>query len=184
MERDSRDGGVARRAITAAELRFGTAEDSDAAAIATLRSAVAERLTEEYGGGHWSGLATEAGVLRAVRTSRVLVAWQGSEIVATLRLATRKPWAIDATRYTQVARPLYLTDMAVDPRLQRLGIGRQLLAEAAAVARVWPADAIRLDSYDDPAGAGPFYEKCGYREVGRAAYRGTPLIYYELLLGT
>ena len=153
-------------------------------AVAELRSAVAERLTEEYGGGHWSGLASEAGVLRAVRTSRILVARQGSELVGTLRLSTRKPWAIDATRYTKVARPLYLTDMAVEPRVQRLGIGRQLLAEAASIARAWPADAIRLDSYDAESGAGAFYEKCGYREVGRGTYRGTPLVYYELLLGS
>ena len=179
MGRDTRDGGLARPAL---HLSFGTAEESDAAAIAALRSAAAERLTEEYGGGHWSGLATERGVLHALRTSRVLIARSGSLIVATLRLATRKPWAIDASRYTKVARPLYLTDMAVDPRVQRTGIGRRLLEEAASVARVWPADAIRLDSYADAAGAGPFYAKCGYREVGRGTYRGTPLIYYEMLL--
>jgi hypothetical protein len=47
---------------------------------------------------------------------------------------------------------------------------------------MWPADAVRLDAYQGPAGAGGFYERCGFREVGRAAYRGTPLIYFELLL--
>ena len=72
--------------------------------------------------------------------------------------------------------------MAVDPAVQRRGIGRQLLEAAASVARAWPADAIRLDTYDADAGAGPFYVKCGYREVGRASYRGTPHIYFELLL--
>ncbi len=180
MERDPRDGGIARPA--AVEVRFATAEESDVRVLAKLRSAVAERLTEDHGGGHWSGLATPGGVLTAVRTSRVLIARHGSEVVATLRLSTRKPWAIDATLYTKVSRPLYLTDMAVDPRLQRMGIGRQLLAEAATVARAWPADAIRLDSYDSVAGAGPFYERCGYCEVGRGTYRGTRLIYYEMLL--
>jgi hypothetical protein len=44
-------------------------------------------------------------------------------------------------------------------------------------------DAVRLDAYDAVAGAGPFYEKCGFREVGRATYRITPLVYYELTLG-
>ena len=48
--------------------------------------------------------------------------------------------------------------------------------------RDWPGDALRLDAYDDPCGAGEFYTKCGFEEVGRATYRGTPLIYYELLL--
>ncbi len=181
MGRDPRDGGLARP--PAVELRFATAGDSDAGAIAALRSAVAERLTEEYGGGHWSGLATERGVLGALRTSRVLVARRGADIVGTLRLATKKPWAIDTSYFTKVARPLYLTDMAVAPRMQRMGIGRALLEQAASAARAWPADAIRLDSYDANAGAGPFYEKCGYREVGRASYRGNPLIYYEMLLG-
>jgi GNAT superfamily N-acetyltransferase len=179
MGRHPGDGGVARRPV---RVRVGTAEESDAAAIAAIRSAAAERLTEAFGGGHWSGLTSERGALLAIRTSRVLVARRGTAVVGTLRLATKKPWAIDASYFTQVDRPLYLTDMAVDPRVQRSGIGRRLLEGAAAVARAWPADAIRLDSYDAAAGAGPFYEKCGYREVGRASYRGNPLIYYEMLL--
>ena len=32
------------------------------------------------------------------------------------------------------------------------------------------------------AGAGGFYARCGYTEVGRAVYRDAPLIYFELLL--
>ena len=46
----------------------------------------------------------------------------------------------------------------------------------------WPGDAIRLDAYDSQAGAGEFYRKCGFREAGRASYRGTPLIYFEMPL--
>ena len=38
------------------------------------------------------------------------------------------------------------------------------------------------DVYDADAGAGSFYAKCGFREVGRAKYRNTRLIYFELLL--
>lgn len=112
----------------------------------------------------------------------MLVARSGGRIVGTLRLATKKPWAIDRKYFTQVRRPVYLTDMAVDPAVQRTGIGRQLLEYAASVTRSWPADAIRLDSYDANAGAGPFYAKCGLREVGRVTYRGTPLIYFEMVL--
>ena len=44
------------------------------------------------------------------------------------------------------------------------------------------ADALRLDAYDSPAGAGDFYLKCGFKERGRVVYRGDPLVYYELLL--
>jgi hypothetical protein len=50
------------------------------------------------------------------------------------------------------------------------------------VARAWPSQAIRLDAYDADAGAGGFYAKCGFREVGRVTYRTVPLIYFELLL--
>jgi hypothetical protein len=57
-----------------------------------------------------------------------------------------------------------------------------MLAEAAAIAKAWPADAIRLDAYDAPAGAGDFYAKCGYQERGRVVYRNDPLIYYEQIL--
>ena len=55
-------------------------------------------------------------------------------------------------------------------------------ATVSSVARAWPADAIRLDAYDADAGTGEFYRKCGFRECGRRVYRGTPLIYYELVL--
>ena len=40
------------------------------------------------------------------------------------------------------------------------------------VAKEWPVDAIRLDAYDRPSGAGPFYKKCGFKKLGRAVYRG------------
>ena len=75
--------------------------------------------------------------------------------------------------------PLYLLGMAVAPTLQRKGIGRLCLLEAEKIAAAWPAQAIRLDAYDSPTGAGGFYQRCGYREVGRVVYRKTPLIYYE-----
>lgn len=163
-------------------LSVATATDADAAAIASLRTAVADNLTRDYGRGHWSSVVTEKNVMRGIKTSRVLVARNGTGIIATLRLATKKPWAIDPTYFVNVRRPLYLLDMAVEPGLQRRGIGRRLLEEAKAVAKALPGDAIRLDSYDAPAGAGAFYARCGFREVGRVAYRGTPLVYFELLL--
>jgi GNAT superfamily N-acetyltransferase len=103
-------------------------------------------------------------------------------IVATLRLATKKPWAIDTTYFTAVRRPLYLTSMAVRPRAQRKGVGRRLLQEAAAVARAWPADAIRLDAFDAAAGAAPFYAKCAFCEIAHVRYKKSPLVYFELLL--
>jgi GNAT superfamily N-acetyltransferase len=114
--------------------------------------------------------------------SRVVVARDDGRVLGTLRIATKKPWAIDRSFFVDVPRAIYLTDMAVDPAVQSAGIGRALLAEAEAEVRQWPGQAIRLDAYDAPAGAGDFYRKCGFREVGRVVYRGVPLVYFELLL--
>lgn len=165
-----------------ATLAIATATANDAQDIAAVRNAAAERLTDEYGRGHWSGYTTDQGVLRGIDTSRVLVARLGGVIVGTLRLATKKPWAIDIKYFAESKRPLYLVDMAVSPASQREGVGRQLLEEAGRVALGWQADAIRLDAYDHAAGAGGFYAKCGFEEVGRAIYRGVPLIYFQRLL--
>ena len=161
-------------------VRLATA--ADAPALASMRTAVADDLTRRYGRGHWSSVGTERGVLRDIQTSRVLVGCDAATIVATLRLATKKPWAIDPKYFANASRPLYLLDMAVDPVRQRQGIGRHLVEEAKAVAAAWPGDAIRLDAYAAEAGAGGFYAKCGFREVGRVTYRGVPLIYFEHLL--
>jgi ribosomal protein S18 acetylase RimI-like enzyme len=163
-------------------VRLVEATAADAAAIAELHTAVADRLTQDFGRGHWSSHVSEKGVLFALRTSRVFAAKSGTQVVGSLRLATTKPWAIDKSYFTRCERPLYLTAMAVEPSQQRAGIGRAMLEDAKRIARAWPGDAIRLDAYDTPAGAGEFYAKCGFREVGRATYRVTPLIYYELIL--
>ena len=154
----------------------------DAPALAALRTAVAEHLTLQYGKGPWSSASSEKGVLHHMRTSRVCVARSEQGLIASLSLATKKPWAIDKTYFSACRRPLYLTDMAVKPDLQRSGIGRLCLEEAQRITREWPADAIRLDAFDAEAGAGDFYRKCGYREVGRVTYRNTPLIYFEMVL--
>jgi GNAT superfamily N-acetyltransferase len=161
-------------------IRRGVAKD--AAALAALHMAVAGHLTDVHGNGPWSSPTSEKGVLFAMRNSRVLVAKQGSEIIATLRLATKKPWAIDTSYFTKCAKPLYLLAMAVTPARQRQGIGREFLQEAARIAAAMGADAIRLDAFDAAAGAGGFYERCGYAQRGRVTYRKAPLIYYELLL--
>ena len=158
------------------------AEEADVPDLAALRSAVAVGLTSRYGIGHWSSPVSPAGVRHGLRHGHTLVARRAGRILGTLRLSTRKPWAIDPAYFTVVKRPLYLVDMAVDPSLQGKGIGRALLGEAEVVARRHPAAAIWLDAYDAPAGAGDFYRKCGYREAGRGSYRGVPLIYFERLL--
>jgi GNAT superfamily N-acetyltransferase len=117
-----------------------------------------------------------------MRNARIYIYRNGANIIATLRMATKRPWAIDPAPFTPVCRPLYLTDMAVHPDFQRLGVGRMLMSNAEKEALRVAGDAIRLDAYDAEAGAGEFYSKCGYAEVGRVTYRGTPLVYFERLL--
>ena len=161
---------------------FQPATPADAAALAALHTAVAEHLTALHGQGPWSSKTSEKGVLYAMRHSKVFVARAGAEIVGTLHLATKKPWAIDTSYFAACRRPLYLLAMAVAPAKQRQGLGKRCLQAAVKIAQAWPADAIRLDAYNAAAGAGPFYTRCGFTEVGRVTYRRAPLIYYELKL--
>ena len=192
-----------------APLSFAVATERDAAAISALLNAAADHLTSVHGRGPWSGQTSERGVVLGIAppvagvrrsvTSRVLIAYEPRRrrrIIGTLRLATKKPWAIDVSYFTPVPRALYLTAMAVEPSLQSQGIGRRLIAEAVRLARefpaVPPAQAIRLDAYDTSdarsgphgsgAGAETFYARAGFREVARVPYRGTPLVYFEKLL--
>ena len=163
----------------ASTLTIATADQAEA--VAALRNAVAAELTKRHGIGHWSSVSTARGVRASLKQSSVYVATDGDRVVGTLVLQTKKPSAIARKYFTPVNRPLYLLGMAVEPARQRNGIGRRCLEDAVTLCREWPADALCLDAYDADAGAGDFYRKCGFREVGRATYRNTPLIYYEML---
>ena len=56
-----------------------------------------------------------------MRTSQVFVAREGTEIIATFQLTTKKPWAIDTSYFADCRRPLYLVGMAV----ARQGSGKE-----------------------------------------------------------
>lgn len=150
--------------------------------MAALHNAAAGALTARFGAGHWSSLSTERSAELSLRHARVRVGVVDKKIVTVLRLAKKKPWAIDVAYFTPVKTPLYLTGMAVSVAHKGKGLGRLALEDAREVALSWPADAIRLDAYDATAGAGLFYARCGFQERGRVTYKGNPLIYYELLL--
>ena len=163
-------------------VKLQVASAADVSDLVSLHIAVSRQLTTQYGKGLWSGGVTEKGVLFAMRNSTVYVARHRGRLLATLTLGTKKPWAIDKKYFAASQRPLYLVGMAVSPDEQRQGVGRLCIDEACRIARKWPGDAIRLDAWDAEAGAGEFYRKCGFREVGRATYRNAPLIYFEMLL--
>jgi GNAT superfamily N-acetyltransferase len=164
-------------------LVFGKATNADAAAIAALRMATARSLAQRHGAGPWSfALESEASVQAEIRTSTVLFARDEGLVVGTARLATRNPWLVPTDFFIPCARPIFLTAMAVAPARQRQGIGRRLIESAKRVAIDLRGEAIRLDSYQGPAGAGDFYVRCGFREVWRGDYNATALVWFEQLL--
>lgn len=163
-------------------LKFRDATLDDVPRIAALHNAAAGALTARFGAGAWSSPGSERSAALSLRHARVRVGISDRHIFTVVRLATKKPWAIDVSYFTPVKRALYLTGMTVSVAHQSLGLGRLAIADAKAVAAEWPADAIRLDAWDANAGAGAFYSKCGFAERGHVAYKGNPLVYYEILL--
>ncbi|HEY2471234.1 MAG TPA: GNAT family N-acetyltransferase [Terracidiphilus sp.] len=158
------------------------ATTADIPALVELRTAVNERLQMDFGLGFWCSRSTAKGAAFQLRRGGVYVARRRGRLIATLTISKRKPWAIDRSYFSASNLPLYITGMAIDPQHQRKGWGRKCIEEARRIAHAQWADAICLDAYDCAAGAGPFYAKCGFREVGRVVYRVAPLIYYEMVL--
>ena len=164
------------------KLSFRDAKPEDVPGIAALRNATAGALVARFGDGPWARLDSERGAELSLQHARVRVGRVGKKVYTVLRLAPKKPWAIDVSYFTPVKRPLYLTGMAVSVAHQGQGLGRRALEDAVKIATGWPADSIRLDAWDADAGAGAFYLSCGFAECGRVVYKGTPLIYFEKLL--
>jgi len=94
-------------------IRFRDATLDDVPTIAAIQNAAAGALTARFGVGHWSTLGSERSAALAQRHARVRVGRDGKRILTVLRLAKKKPWAIDVAYFTPVRRPLYLTGMAV-----------------------------------------------------------------------
>jgi GNAT superfamily N-acetyltransferase len=167
--------------VTAVSFRF--AAEADIPALLELRHAVDADQAHRFGKDRWCTTISEKSIARSLTSGRFLVASRHGRIIGALRMETKKPWAIDLRYFTPVAKTVYLHDVDVQPLSQRSGVGRRLLECAKVAAREWPVDAIRLDAYDGPSGGGPFYERCGFANVGRAVYRGVPLVYFEFVFG-
>jgi len=104
--------------------------------------------------------------------------------VATFELHTNKPFWYSTDWFAEPDAPaFYLLHMAVLPARQRQGIGRNIMREIEDMARGEGHRAVRFDAYDALAGAGAFYQKCGYELVHSGSFNGVPLEYYEKLLG-
>lgn len=159
------------------------ASSRDAREIAALRSAVAEDMTDKHGYGPWSARASQALVQRQLRATKVLVARRGEapeqRIVGTVRLMQANQVLFDYRAFTRAETALYVIGLAVSPQARGQGVGRELMESAKAAARAWPAQALWLDTYENAAGAGRFYLKCGFRKVGTSTLHGSALSYYE-----
>jgi hypothetical protein len=118
-----------------AQLKLESAGAANTVALAALHTSVADDLTKQHGLGPWSSKITDKSVLFAMRNSQVFVARIGNELVGTLRLATKKPWAIDTSYFSPARKPLYLLAMAIIPARQRQGLGAHCLKEAARIAK-------------------------------------------------
>ncbi|MEO6992975.1 MAG: GNAT family N-acetyltransferase [Lacunisphaera sp.] len=165
------------------QVKLQAATTEDAESIAALRNAISDDLTFKLGRGPWTAYSTTAAVLADLRSARLFVALHRGEVIASLKLSTTKPLSIDLIYFPKVTRPCYLSAIAVSPELQRQGIGRACLNQAAVLARREKTDAILIEAVDHPtAGTGPFFAKCGYRETGRATHRGSAVVYFEMLL--
>jgi len=158
------------------------AQPRDAGAISALRNAVADHMAERFGQGQWSARTSRAEVLRQMRASQMLVAWESENIVGTVRLATVNPRAMASAGFTPVQSALFVLGLAVAPDYQRMGIGRRLIEAVQDQARQRRADALWLDTVEGQAGAGPFYLRCGFRRVATSGQGNVPVVYYEWLV--
>jgi hypothetical protein len=92
-------------------LKLQVATADDVTELVSLHAAVNARLISEHGEGYWAGGLTEKGVLFTMRRATVYIARHRRQLIATLALSTRKPWAIDTKYLSPSKRPLYLTGM-------------------------------------------------------------------------
>jgi GNAT superfamily N-acetyltransferase len=161
-------------------LTFSAATPADAEELAALRNAIAADFLQRFGLKTFN--TTSRGILCDLRWGQLLIARHKNQIVSSLLLVKKKPWAIDITYFTPVEHPLYVRAMNTHPSLQRRGAGSRLLKYALAFAKHSGSDALRLDAFDAPHGAGGFYLKCGFAHRGHATYRNAPILYFEYLL--
>jgi GNAT superfamily N-acetyltransferase len=161
-------------------IKLQPANLADVPGLVELRNSVNQNLASQFAGVIRAGVVSAKSISFAMSRSTVLVARYRGKPIATLALSTRKPWSIADSG----ALPEWMNGHVreIEGKGRRRKVCRRCIAQAIAYAQKWPATAIRLDAYDAQYGAGEFYRKCGFREVGRASYRNTPLIYFEMVL--
>lgn len=159
------------------------ATPGDATVSRAIRFAAAADLSARFGPGHWSQVMPLGDIEEKIGAGLLYLIEADGSPVATFALGDLR---IDFYQPAWFADPSadagYLTDFAVLPTRQRQGIGRFALVEIEALCRSRRLSALRFDAYQGPAGAGPFYVKCGYIRRHSNEVRGVGRDYYEKVL--
>lgn len=82
-----------------------------------------------------------------------------------------------ALPWTTTPPAVVLHRLAVDPAVQRRGVGRRFFAHAEALARQWGASALRMDTYCLNHRMQALIQSQGFRRVGEIHLHGRPLTY-------
>lgn len=158
----------------------------DVMAVCRLRKAAAEDLTRRFGPGHWSRISLANTIRRALDggTLYVIEINSGAKLAGTFTLDMHMPGFYGREWFANPAETAFccMRSMSIHPALQRKGTGRKAMQALEALARRRGIRAIRLDAYKGPAGAGAFYQKCGYTKVHEGAFNGVELEYFEKVL--
>jgi ribosomal protein S18 acetylase RimI-like enzyme len=108
---------------------------------------------------------------------------RGGEPVATFTASCDAPDYLDLSLWPNDAKPaLYLSQLAVSPKLQGRGIGRACIAAAERLAIEHGCRSIRLDVAESHAGLLDWYLGLGYRESCRYEAFGTRMVGFEKLV--
>jgi GNAT superfamily N-acetyltransferase len=160
-----------------------SAQPGDIGRVRAIMAGAARELSAQFGEGHWSRVRTPETLRTYVAQGTLYLVEMAGAVIGTLRLTDRK---IPFYRTEWFADPKasagYLLDTAIDPPHQQRGHGRCAMRMVEDIARSYRMKAVRLDAYGGPAGAGAFYEKCGYSLTHRGTFNGVALEYFEKLL--
>ena len=91
--------------------------------------------------------------------------WDGDILVGFMSM-------IDMSRYphredADDPESAYIWRLLIGKEFQGKGYGRAAIEQAAEVAQGWGLSKLSLSFVDKEGGAGPFYEKCGFRRTGQ-----------------
>ena len=154
--------------------------DKEIQAIHDIRAECAADLLIRHGPGHWATTSSLAYVRSEASAKSLYAVKMGSQVIATFALARKPPLFFDLEDFAFPEDPAaYLSALAVLPDFQGQGIGTWCMQQMDAITLSWDGLALRFDAYDSPAGAGPFYERCGYQPCGKFSFNKVPLVLYE-----